>query len=162
MNWNEKKDFVETEIRGKVITMSVDIEFSLLAIMMYCSPEPYNQQREFRNMMMGGKIKNTVADLKKYKNAYFVRYECELDKLEEFRIVRNDFAHHTLEFHEEGNLRKFRIRYIDLVEGKEHFHYKDYELDYLQDYVKRCRALNLVLAQLVEELREDFVKNHKT
>lgn len=158
MNWDELKDFTETEVRGKVVTLSIDIEFSLLAIMAYSSPDPYNQQREFKKMTMGNKIDCAIADLKKHKPEYFAQYEIELAKLEEFRIVRNDMAHHRMDFPEVGNNQVFRIYYVDLFDGKEAMHYKDYTLDYIHDFVIRCYQSNHVFARLVRSLEDELPK----
>ena len=42
----------EIQIRGRFITMSCDLENTLLNIMAYSAPDPSNQIRRFKNMMM--------------------------------------------------------------------------------------------------------------
>ena len=154
--WEEKKKFIEIDTRGRILMMSVDIEFSLLAIMMYCAPDPFNKQRLFKGMTMGEKIQNTVKDLKDHKPQLYQKYKAELASLEEYRIVRNDMAHHTIEFHEPDNLRKFRARFVGEENKKETFFYRDYTVEYLVDFVNRFRAVNLVFAELVDTLKKEY------
>lgn len=75
--------------------MACDIEWLMLNIMMHCSPNPLEQHRRYlsENMRMHNKIQATIADLEKYKPIYYQEYKEELEKLWEFKDVRNDLSH---------------------------------------------------------------------
>ena len=156
--WPERVKFLEIDIRGRVLMMSVDIEFSLLAIIMYCAPNPLKQERRFKKMTMGKKIQNTIADLKKYNTELYKKYKTALDSLQEYNLVRNEMAHHTIEFHEPDNLRKFRTRFVGIVNNQETFFYREYSIEYISDFVNRFSKLNLVFAELVENLHNEYNK----
>lgn len=104
-NINNESEFTKNEIaiRGQYLMMACDIEFCLLNIIMYCNPDPNNHERvgQFRGMKMSAKINNVISDIKKYKPDYYSEFKDAFDGLEEFRIVRNDMAHHKGQFTED-------------------------------------------------------------
>jgi len=152
---------VEIDIRGRYLMMACDIEYSLLNIMAYSAPDPQNQVRRFKKMMMNQKIECTIADLKKYKSTYYDQYKDVLDELEEFRLIRNDMAHHTIEFHDNNDLTKFRTLFIDEDNGIEVMKYREYTLSFMAESVVRFRKSNKVLAELVFRLKNDYNESHK-
>ena len=141
--------------------MACDIEYSLLNIMAYSAPDPLCQIRRFKKMMMNQKIECTISDLKKYKPSYYSQYKDELDNLEEFRLLRNDMAHHIIDFHDKSDLTKFRVSFVDEDKGVEVIKHRDYTLRYMSDSIVRFRKLNLIFAELVVKLRDDFDMSRK-
>lgn len=75
------QELAEIDIRGRFMNMACDMEMAMLHIMVYCSPDPYNQKRKFYKMFMHEKIQNTIADLKNYKPQLYKKYEDELMQL---------------------------------------------------------------------------------
>jgi hypothetical protein len=156
---NRPQDKAEIEIRGKFLAMSCDIEYTLMNIMAYCAPDPQNQIRRFKKMMMGEKIQNTVHDLKHHKPIYFGEYENHLLMLEEFRVVRIDLSHHRMEFPDPKDLSTFRMIYVDEVDGIERLMYKDYTMTYYNECIERLTTMNLTLAGLVVKLYNDYQRS---
>lgn len=152
------KTLVEIDIRGRFIMMACDIEFTLLYIMMYCAPDPMNQLRRFNSegMRMHNKIEATIADLKKFKPKYYEEYKEELDKLWEFKQVRNDLAHLKLLFEEHSDFKSFKFLMIqDDKSGVEKLYYKPYTVEYLKECLRKFVDLNMTLLKLVEKLQVD-------
>jgi len=71
--YEDVKTIAEIDIRGRFIMMACDVEWTMLYIMMYSSPDPINQLRRFNSdeMRMDNKIECTISDLKKYKPHYY-------------------------------------------------------------------------------------------
>ena len=157
--YEEPHVLAEIDVRGRFISMSCDIEWSMLNIMAYCSPDPFNQVRNFKGMMMNQKIECTIADLKNNKPDYYNEYKEHLDQLIEFKTIRNDLSHYRLDFHKKPDLTSFRVFLIDEHENIERVHYKEYTIQYLNDAVKRFRKANLKLAELVDKLYRDYKAN---
>lgn len=151
----------EIEIRGRYLVMACDIEFSMLNVIMFCHPDPYNHTRagQFKRMQMAGKIQNMIADLKQYKMSYYQMFENDLKDLEEFRIVRNDMAHAIGRFTNE-DLSVFRIDYVDVDEnGTERMYYKEYTEDYIRESLNLFSHLNGILFALWMKLKAEFELN---
>lgn len=153
-----RTDLIEIEIRGKFLMMSCDIEFTLFNIMVYISPDPYEQIRSFKSMMMADKIQNTIADLKKYRRKYYKEYKKDLGQLDEFRRVRNDMSHNRIDW-DETDLTKFKVLFVDEHDGIELIHYRGYTLQYISDCMERFRKLNLSLVGLFQKLHEEVNNN---
>ena len=153
---NRPVDLIEIDIRGRFMTMACDIEFMLLNIMVYCSPDPYNQIRKFKKMMMSDKIQNTIADLKKYKRKYYKEYKEELEELDEFKIIRNDLAHNRIDWENEQDLTKFKVIFVDDKGGIEGLMFKEYTIEYIKESIEKFRKLELSLASLFYKLRVEI------
>ena len=159
----------EIEIRGRYLMMACDIEFSLLCIIMYCSPDPNNQHRlgQFTDMHMSEKINNAICDLKKYNISYYLEFKKEFDGLEEFRIVRNDMAHCVGMFPKAPDLSIFKIDFIDKEDKKnkqnknEWFAFKEYTEDYILESLERFKNINSRLFSLWRVLQAEFDANSK-
>lgn len=149
----------EIEIRGRFTMMACDIELSLINIAAFCIPDPENQLRKFKGLMMHNKIEIVICDLKRYKKDYYIKYQEELEKLWEFKDIRNDVCHHTLHFDNINDLSKFKFCFIG---ENEQIKCREYTLEYFNDSIKRFRKLNVVLAELVEELRGIFNNSSTT
>lgn len=160
----------EIEIRGRYIMMACDIEFSLLCIIMYCSPDPYNQHRlgQFTDMHMAEKINNAVCDIKKYNHDYYLEFKNEFDGLEEFRIVRNDIAHCVGMFPKAPDLSVFKIDFIDKEDKKdkqnknEWFRFKEYTDVYILESLARFKNINARLFSLWRRLQVEFETTNKS
>lgn len=157
----------EIEIRGHYLMMACDIEFSLLRIIMYCSPKPFNQKRlgEFTGMKMSEKINNAICDIKIYNNYYYLEFENEFDGLEEFKMVRNDMAHCVGLFPKAPDLSIFRIDFIekadttikkDTKNKSDAFHYKEYDESYINDSLNRFKQIIWKLHLLSGRLEHEF------
>lgn len=152
---------VEIDIRGRFIMMAVDVEFTLLHIMMFCAPDPQHQLRRFNSeeMRMHNKIECTIADLKKYKPHYYEEYKDELAKLWEFKTVRNDLAHLklTIKAGQKSKFEFFQFYFIqDNENGEDSLFYKDYTMEYFKEILKKFTALEMTLATLAERLKAEI------
>ena len=127
--YEEPEAFAEISIRGKFLKMSCDLETTLIRIMTLVTPDPLNQTRNFKGLTMGNKIEALIADLKKYKNKYYLEYENELNKLWDFKAIRDDMAHHKMKF-DDVQLKSFKVFLIDVQDGKEQLHQKQYTIDF--------------------------------
>lgn len=161
----------EIEIRGRFITMSCDLEFSLLNIIMYTSADPYDQKRmgDFTTMHLNEKIQNATCDLKDYNMSYYVEFKDYFDVLDEFRQVRNHMAHALGFFTDEIALDVFRVSYIDKENKKdksnktEWFAYKEYTEVYIVDSLNRFLNAIQHIAMLHFRLKQEFdqrIKNN--
>ena len=154
----------QIEIRGRYLMMACDIEFSLLCIIMYSSPDPYNQQRlgQFSDMHMSEKINNAICDIKKHNYNYYLEFKPTFDGLEEFRIVRNDMAHCVGMFPKAPDLSVFKIDFIDKEDKKdktnknEWFKYKEYTETYILESLERFKQINWRLFNLWMRLKAEF------
>ncbi len=157
--YDNKETLVEIDLRGRFIMMACDIEFTLLYIMMYCAPDPLNQIRRFNSaeMRMHNKIECTISDLKKYKPHYYEEYKDELEKLWEFKTVRNDMAHLKLLFDKDSDFKLFKFLLIQNDEnGKEKLHYKPYTIEYFKECLEKFADLNMTLIKLMQKLQAEL------
>ena len=104
----------EINVRGRYLTMSCDIEYCLLNIILFCNPNPTDHDRagQFKQMTMGGKIDAVICDMKEYKNADYLQYKEYFDGLTEFRNIRNHAAHDKAEFINE-QLDTIKFTFLD-------------------------------------------------
>jgi hypothetical protein len=151
----------EIDLRGRFLTMAADIEWTLLNIIVYSTPDPVNQLRKFKGMMMHGKIECAIADLKKYKPQLYKEYEGELNKLWEFKEIKNDLAHYKMRVEEGDRSTYIEVLYVDEDQGVERILSKQYTVDYILDAVKRFRKLNMTLLELHTRLQTDFLLNNQ-
>ena len=150
----------EIDLRGRFIMMACDIEWSMLHIIMSCAPDPLNQSRKFTGQMMHSKIEMTICDLKNNKPHLYEEYKDELEKLWEFKEVRNDLAHYKLQFVDGTKFKEFRFWLIQPdATGEERLHYKPYTIEYFKECLTKFIDLNLTMAKLVEKLREELPPN---
>ena len=113
MTPDKLRELAEIDIRGRFMNMSCDMEMVMLHILVYLSPDPYNQKRKFYNMHMHEKIQNTICDLKLYKRSLYEKYENDLLKLWDFKELRNSMAHSAIVWVNTGiPLQSFRIIYV--------------------------------------------------
>ena len=156
--YDDDKTIAEIDIRGRFLMMACDIEWTMLHIMMLCSPDPMSQVRRFNSneMRMHNKIQCTICDLKKYKPDYYEEYKDELEKLWEFKEVRNDVSHLKLFFEKDTDFKVFKFLQIkDGSNGMEQLFYKPYTIDQLNDYLGKFIDLNMSLLKLVDRLERD-------
>jgi len=146
----------EIQIRGRFITMSCDIEYTLLNIMAYSAPDPNNQIRRFKNMMMHEKINCTIADLKNHKPQYYDEYKDYLDKLYSFKEWRNDFCHYKMNFPDKEDLSKFDMVFVDEEGGIEGVKLRHYTISLYNEAITNFKKLNWKLVQLWMELKKGF------
>ncbi len=151
---------LEVEIRGKFMTMACDVEYSLLRIIAYSAPDPQNQLRKFKKMMMHEKIECTLKDLKTYKSHLYIEYESHLNKLMDFKEMRNHFAHHTIQFHNAPDLTTFKMIYVDEIAGVETFASKEYTLNTIKQKTQEFIFMNREMITLSVKLFNEH--NSKT
>ena len=150
--------------------MACDLEFSLLSIIMYASPDPFNQKRlgEFSEMHLNEKINNAVCDLKKYNRKYYKEFKEDFDALDEFRIIRNDMAHCVGFFPNKPDLNMFCVDSVqkedkkDKANKNEWFARKNYPNEYISESLDRFAAINMRLAALFYRLKLEFELTSKT
>ena len=76
------------------------------------APDPMEQSRKFKEMMLHNKIECLIADLKRYRMDLFEEYENDLPLLWDFKESRNDIGHKKMDFSED--LKSFRFLYVDI------------------------------------------------
>jgi hypothetical protein len=150
----------EIEIRGRILMMACDIEYCLLNIIAFCSPDPYNHERagQFHSMRMKNKIDNAIRDMKNHNIAYYLEFESSFNNLEKFREVRNDMAHYKGDFPLSPNLSIFKMVYVDKdqitnVEGIKAKVYSESEL--IENY-NLFAVTNARLSSLWFRLKNEF------
>ena len=149
----------EIEVRGKIMMLACDIEFCLLNIIMFCNPDPNNHERagQFKKMRMGGKIECVICDMQKYKPNYYNALKSYFDGLEEFKEVRNHFAHYKGDFPDEPDLRKINLAYIEEDEtGAERMRYITYADSDIEIFVAKFSSINGALAAPWMQLKKEF------
>jgi hypothetical protein len=158
--YDSVETMAEIDIRGRFMMMSVDIEFTLMNILVYSSADPLNTVRKFKRMMMHEKIQNAISDLKKHKPKHYCEFADDLEKLWEFKEIRNDLAHNTLRFEQGKKPYYFEVIYVDEEQGIEHILTRQYSIAYIIDAVKRFRKLNMKLLKLQGILQNEFLLNN--
>lgn len=148
----------EMKIRGVYMMIASDIEFILLSIINYSSPNPINHERagKFKAMKFSQKINNTRRDLKDHKPHYYEQFEGALNGLDELINVRNDMAHCVGSFPNEPDLSIFKIHYVDKDEnGIEGMKFKEYTDEYIEMSCERFSRITLELTMLMQTLHAD-------
>lgn len=149
----------EMKIRGVYMMIASDLEFILLSIVNYSSPDPINHRRtgKFKGMKFSQKINNARKDLREHKPHYYEQYKGALDGLDELIIVRNDMAHSIGSFPNEPDLSIFKVQYIDKDEnGIEGIKFKEYTDDYIENSCKRFSKISLNLTILMQTLHVEY------
>jgi hypothetical protein len=150
----------EIEIRGRIIMMACDIEYCLLNIIAFCSPDPYNHERagQFHSMRMKNKIDNAICDIKKHNMSYYKEFESSFNNLEKFREVRNDMAHYKGDFPLAPDLSVFKMVYIDKdqITNAEGLKEKKYSEKQLIDNYNLFAVTNARLSLLWFRLKNEF------
>ena len=145
-------------MRGIVLTISCDIEMALLYIMLYCIvDDPLPVIRNFKGMMMGGKIAATKRDLQKYFPEYYTQYESTFNDLSELNEFRAMMAHCKILWDKKDqDPTFFEIVDISKVNGEERFEAKKITFPEFDDKTNRLRKLVLKLAELANKIRRKF------
>lgn len=146
----QKEELLEIEIRGRFMSMSADLEWVMLLIMTYLAPDPMDQSRKFKEMMLHNKIECLIADLKQYRMDLFEEYENDLLLLWDFKESRNDIGHKKMDFSED--LKSFRFLYVDIHKGKERIFEKKYATNAMLSNINVFRKLVLTLAELFQKM----------
>lgn len=159
-NYEESVETVrEITLRGRMMMLACDIEFSMLCMIMYCNPDPNNHERvgQFKGMRMAGKIECVICDMKKYKESIYNAFKSFFDGLDEFRKVRNDFAHYIGRFEEDG---AFRFNYVekDIVDGVEieKIAWKKYSETEVSELLDKFSKINGVFFAIWRQLELEF------
>jgi hypothetical protein len=136
--------------------MACDVEYALLNIIAYSTPDPKNQIRKFKDMRMKGKIECAISDLKKYKPAYYDEYKDHLDALDSFRLWRNDFAHLKMGFPNKQSLDEFEMILVDEEGGIEGLKFKKYTIAEFLDGLNKFKIIEKGLVKLWKKLKSDY------
>ena len=111
---------------------------------------------------MGNKIEALIKDLKTFKMPYFVEYEKDLEKLWEFKTIRDDMAHNKMMFDKfPPVLESFKVYLIDIQNGKEQLHFKEYDLQFVKWKILEYINLNATFEGLHEKLFHDYTQSTK-
>jgi len=158
--YENMKILAEIDVRGRFLMMSADVEFTMLLIMTYLSPDPFNQIRNFTGMMMHNKIECTIADVKKYRPDLYKEYQKDLEKLWEFKVIRNDIAHYKMQFEDSESPKFFDVYYVDEENGAQRLFSKHYLIAEAAESVRRFRRLNMKLYKLFQIVQEQVLKDN--
>ena len=151
----------EIEVRGRYLSMSCDIEYCLLQILIFCNPDPNNHDRsgKFKKMTMGDKINTVICDMKDYKQTEYIQYKTWFDCLEEFRKIRNHAAHDKMEFiNKELNPVRFTFLQYDEATGKEWSRFAELPDLFIQQSLQRFGSINHHLGMLWKTLQDEYYK----
>jgi hypothetical protein len=146
----------EIKIRGSFLMMACDVEYALLNILAYSTPDPKNQLRHFKEMRMAQKIECTIADLKEHKPIYYDEYKDYLSPLDSFRKWRNDFAHYKMIFPDKTNIENFELVFIDEEGGLEGLKVKHFTLKIFNEALDSFWKIQRKLAELWMKLKSDY------
>lgn len=146
----------EIKIRGSFLMMACDVEYALLNILAYSTPDPQNQLRKFKDMLMKQKIDCTIADLKNHKPNYYNEYKDCLDTLDSFRIWRNDFAHYKMNFPNKTNFDSFELLFVDEEHGFEGLKYKTFTMELFNQGLDNFWKIQKKLAELWMKLKSEY------
>lgn len=160
----EKANEREIQVRGKYLTMSCDIEYCLLNIIIFCNPTPDSNIRigKFIKMTMGDKINAVICDMKKYKMDDYLLYKQYFDGLEEFRKVRNHAAHDKAEFINK-ELEPIQFTFLDTESkgAREWAKVADFTALYIEQSLKRFGTINHYLGLLWKDYQDAYYKTSK-
>lgn len=148
---------IEIDIRGRFMAMACDVEWSLLFIMAYASPNPNKSSRLFEKMTMGKKIEKVICDLKKYKPDHYEKNKESLEKLWEFGEIRNEMAHYRMTVFDYGNSILLEMKYMGEENHLEVRKSKDYTIEFINDTIKRFNELNLIFSGLAKQLKSEYL-----
>ena len=152
----------EIKLRGHVMSMSADLEFLLLKIIVACLADvPSEIAREFKTLPLEAKIAMLRHDLKKHQIDLYNKYIKSIKSLDKIKTFRNKFAHCKIEWDKkEKDVSFFYILIISDVKGKEKPQL--IKMTYLEFYRKteQLRAAILGLLELCKEIETDFLKKY--
>ena len=153
----------EIDIRGRLMMFACDIEYCLLNIISFCSPDPYNHERagQFHSMRMKNKIDNAICDIKRHNLSYYYEFEQAFNDLDRFREVRNDMAHFKGDF-QNGDLSKFKVLFVDkdLATGIEGIKARIYPEEIIISLYNLFAVTNSRLSSLWMRLKQEFDEKH--
>ena len=153
----------EIEIRGRIIMFACDIEYCLLNIISFCSPDPYNHERagQFNTMRMKNKIDNAICDIKRHNIKYYYEFGDAFNNLEIFREVRNDMAHYKGDF-PECNLDIFKMVFVekDPATNIEGLKARTYTASRIIELYNIFAITNSRLCNLWFRLKDEFDERH--
>lgn len=153
----------EINIRGRFAMLSCDIEFSLLFIIGFA--EAYENtteiKRNLKGMTFNEKINNAKSVLKEFKPHLYTEYKDQLDKLDEFRIIRNHMSHFKGSFPNESDLSIFRVEFIEIHEKKQGIRFIDIPMDYIEGALERFIKLNCELVDLYKMMLDESILRNK-
>jgi len=153
----------EIDIRGRMLMFACDIEYCLLNIIAFCSPDPYNHARtgQFHSMRMKNKIDNAICDIKRHNIQYYYEFEEAFNSLDRFREVRNDMAHFKSDF-PNGDLSKFKVVYVekDAATGIEGIRSRVYTDAIIIELYNLFAITNARLSALWFRLKAEFDNTH--
>jgi hypothetical protein len=109
----------EIKLRGRVMTMSCDLEFLLLKIIVASSAGKVNEVLlEFKNMTMETKIMLATLELKNNHPIEYEKFKSQLKYLDNINRFRNKFAHCKIEWDKNENRSFFNILLIREINGR--------------------------------------------
>ncbi len=149
----------EIKLRGHVMSMSADLEFLLLKIIVACLADVPNEiAREFKALPLEAKIAMLRHDLKKHKSDLYNKYILSIKRLDKIKTFRNKFAHCKIEWDKkEKDVSFFYILIISDVKGKEKPQL--IKMTYTEFYKKteQMRANIMELLELCKEIETEFI-----
>jgi len=158
LTFEQSRFLEEIKLRGQVMTMSADLEFLLLKIIIACLADiPTAKAREFKTLPLEAKIVMLKHDLKKYKNEQYKKYLSTIKKLDKIKIFRNKFAHCKIEWDKKRkDVSFFYILIISDVKGKEKPQLIKMNYSEFQQKTEQMRLVIMSLLELSKEIENEF------
>jgi hypothetical protein len=152
----------EINIRGRAMTMSCDLEFILLKIIVACLADAPNEKaREFKALPMEQKIAMLKHDLKEYYPEHYTKYLTPIKALNKICIFRNKFAHCKIEWDKkQKDVSYFNLLIISDVKGKEKPQLIKMTFVEFERKMEKMRSALMQLVELCREIEIDFLHKY--
>ncbi|MFP5042303.1 hypothetical protein [Parasediminibacterium sp. JCM 36343] len=148
----------EIKIRGRFLSLSADLEYYIIKIIVYCDAKNPEIVRKFKRCLLGMKLKWLKEDFEKHFPEKYKLLSVTLDLLEtKLLTIRNHIAHCQIFFDENEQDRSFiEILDIQFIDGENKFERVIYQIDELQTAVEEFKKINTDLLQVWKDLVDDY------
>ena len=160
--YGQWKILQEIKIRGRFISLSTNLEYYIIKIILYSDTKNPETTRKFKVLPLSKKLSWMKEDLEKHFPKEFNSLAYTFDLLEnKLLTIRNHMAHCEMFFDENENDRSFiEIRDIMFIDGENKFEKIRYTLNELQEAIDEFIKINAELLKIWGTLVEDYILNH--
>lgn len=161
LHFEQWKILMEMKIRGRFISLSTNLEYFIIKIIVYCDAKNPEISRKFKSYMLGKKLTWMKEDLKRYFPQKFNYLSVAFEMLENKLLsIRNHMAHCEMFFDENEQDRSFiEIRDIKFIDAENKFERTKYSVDELQEAEQEFREVNKYFLKVWKELVDEYNSN---
>ncbi len=152
----------EIKIRGRFISLSVNLEYYIIKIIVYCDAKNPEISRRFKSCMLSTKLSWLKEDLEKHFPTKKIALANGFSILEnKLLAIRNHIAHCDMYFDENELDRSFiEVRDIKFIDGENKFEITKYSLAQLQAAVEEFKQVNIEFLKVWKDLVDDYNLKH--